>query len=87
MQHHSSSFELQAREMLMAGDDIHEVGELDPENVGEGEEFGSGCFVEVEGFDGGEEGGWDGLGHASSELAPDGASVVHVGVGARPRGV
>ena len=60
----------------MSRDDIHEVGELDPENVGQIKELGLGFFVEVVCFCGGEESCWNSLRHAVAELAPEGAAVV-----------
>ncbi len=71
----------------MPRNDIHEIGQLDPEDVTEVEELRPGRLVEVEGFDGGEEGVGDGLGHVSAELAPEGAAVVHGGRETGPCGV
>lgn len=79
MQHHRPRRELQPGKMEMSRNDIHEIGQLDPEDVTEVEELRPGGLVEVEGFDGGEEGVGDGLGHVSAELAPEGAAVVHGG--------
>lgn len=34
--------------MLMSWDYVHEVGQLNPEDMFEGEEFGAGLFIKIE---------------------------------------
>ncbi len=63
--------------MLMPRHNVQEVGQLDPENVAEGEEFGSGFQVEVVGSYRSEVGVWGRLRHVSAELTPERAAVVH----------
>lgn len=89
MQDHRPRAQLDAGEVDVPGDNVREVGQLDPEDVLEGEELGAGFLVEVVDFGRGEEeeGGRQGLRHGVAQLAPEGTVVVHGGGEAGPGGV
>ena len=71
MQHYRSCLEVQASEMLVTRDNVHEVSELDPEGMRQSEKFGFRFFVKMEDFLRCQKSGWISLRHASAELAPE----------------
>ena len=98
MQDHGPRAQFDTGEVLVPRDNVHEIGELDPEDVFESEELGPRVFVQLVDFcrgeedfcrgrRRGEEGRREGLGHGVAELAPEGAVVVHGGGVAGPGGV
>ena len=68
----------------MSRDNLLELGQLDPKDVFEREEFRPRVLVELVDFGGGEEGRRQGLGHGVAQLAPEGTVVVDRGGDAGP---
>lgn len=77
VQDHRPRAQLDPGEVGVSGDDVHEFGQLDPEDVLQGEELGAGFLVELEDFGRGEEGGRQSLRHGVAQLAPEGTVVIH----------
>ena len=73
--------------MLMSWDYVHEVGQLDPEDMFEGEEFGAGLFIKIEDLSWAEPIKGNVLGHWIAELSPEGTAMVDGSWQSSPSGV
>ena len=71
MQDHCSRLQLQASKMRMSWDYVHEVRQLDPENMFKGEEFRASLFIKMKDLSGAEPCKRNILGHWIAELAPE----------------
>lgn len=73
--------------MLMSWDYVHEVRQLDPEDMFESEEFRASLFIKVEDLSWAEPCKGNVLGHGIAELAPEGTAMVEGRWQSSPSGV